>query len=344
MAGVLNHPADRSRRPRPRDFRHRLTSELLGPAGALALRRSLPAPAARTGAGVPVAAGVPHATPAPVGPGALSVTWLGHASALLRVGGITALVDPVLGRGILGAGARLTPPGLTVEALPPVDVLLISHDHYDHLDAPTVRRLPRDVRVLVGVGGGPWFTHRGFTDVTELDWWESVRVGNTGGPGGPGARIEFVPAHHWSRRGAFDVARRLWGGWVLTAPDGRSVYHAGDTGDGPFPGRIGARHRPEIALLPVGAYRPRPLLRGVHLDPEEAVAAMDALRARVMVPIHWGTFVLSGEPVTEPIEHTRAAWARSRRPRADLWDLAVGETRTASPPPPDPRAGAARPT
>lgn len=300
----------------PRDFRHRLTARPLSPREVLELYRSRPSPAQRTGVGVPVAPGGP--VPAD---GAIGVTWLGHASALIRVDGITALVDPVLAGDIPGTPPRLTPPGLTPEQLPPVDVVMISHDHYDHLDVPTLRRLPRDTPVVAGAGSAPWFARRGFVDVTELDWWTSVDVG--------GVRVEFVPSHHWSRRSAFDTARRLWGGWVLTGSDGRAVYHAGDTGYGPFLARIGARHRRiEVALLPVGAYAPRHLLRGVHMEPADAVRVAAELRARRVVPVHWGTFVLSGEPVTEPLTRVRAEWARAGHDRAALWDLAIGETRT----------------
>jgi len=255
----------------------------------------------------------------PAGPGDIAVTWLGHSSALLRVDGVTLLVDPVLAGGIPGARRRLTAPPLAPEQLPPLDALLISHDHYDHLDAPTLRRLPRSTRILAGAGSAPWFARRGFTDVTELDWWDGVDVGST--------RVEFVPAHHWSRRSPFDTCRRLWGGWVVTGPDGRSVVHAGDTGAGPFHARIGARHRDiAVAVLPVGAYAPRALLRGVHMDPADAVRAAADLGARRVVPGHWGTFVLSGEPVLEPLERIRAAWARAGRDPDDLWDLPIGGT------------------
>jgi len=307
----------RRRDPRwPRDFHHRRTAGLLSPLQAWELLRSFPSRAERDAARVPV---VPVEPLPPADPGRIAVTWLGHASALLRVDGATLLVDPVLAGGIPGARRRLTPPPLAPEQLPRIDALLISHDHYDHLDAPTVRRLPRSTPVLAGAGSAPWFVRRGFTDVTELDWWDGVAVA--------GVRVEFVPAHHWSRRSPFDTCRRLWGGWVVTAADGRSVLHAGDSAAGPFHARIGARHRDiAVALLPVGAYAPRRLLRGVHMDPVEAVRAARDLGARRVVPVHWGTFVLSGEPVLEPLERVRAEWARDGRDPDDLWDLPVGGT------------------
>ncbi|CAA9258635.1 MAG: Outer membrane protein romA [uncultured Actinomycetospora sp.] len=300
----------------PRDFHHRRTSGLLAPAQAWELLRSFPSRADRAAAQVPVVDALPLP---PAGPGRIAVTWLGHSSALLRVDGVTLLVDRVLAGGIPGARRRLTAPPLTPEQLPRIDALLISHDHFDHLDMPTLRRLPRTTRVLAGAGSAPWFARRGFTDVTELDWWESVPVGTT--------TVEFVPAHHWSRRSPFDTCRRLWGGWVVTGADGRGVVHAGDTGAGPFHARIGARHRDvAVAVLPVGAYAPRPLLRGVHMDPAEAVRVADDLGARRVVPVHWGTFVLSGEPVLEPLERVRAEWARAGRDPDDLWDLPIGGT------------------
>ncbi|GAA4926312.1 MBL fold metallo-hydrolase [Actinomycetospora succinea] len=318
MAGLLSRRVlPRRDRRWPRDFHHRRTADLLNPLEAFELFRAFPPQAERDGARVPVVAADPYPR---VGPGRIAVTWLGHASVLLHVDDVTLLVDPVLVGGIPGAPRRLTAPALTPDQLPPLDAVLISHDHYDHLDAPTLRRLPRSTPVLVGGGGAPWFARRGFTEVTELDWWESTRVG--------GVDVEFVPAHHWSRRTLGDTCRRLWGGWVVTGADGRSVVHAGDTGYGPFPGRIGARH-PDIAIavLPVGAYAPRRLLRGVHMDPGEAVRAAGDLGARHLVPVHWGTFTLSAEPVLEPLERVREEWVRAGRDRADLWDLPVGGTR-----------------
>ena len=317
MAGVLT-PA-----MTPSDFHHRLDSRMLGPIGAARLWWSFPSDdeARRDAARVPVTPDAPLPEPAA---GMLGVTWLGHASALLWVDGVTVLVDPVLSPGIPGAAKRLTPPGRTVEGLPPVDAVLISHDHYDHLDVRTLAALPRTTRILAGLNSGTFFRARGFRDVVELDWWDSVGLPGLSGE----VRVEFVPARHWSRRTATDRCHRLWGGWTVTAADGRAVYHAGDTATGPLFERIAARHRHiEIAVLPVGAYAPRDLLREVHMDPAEAVRAAEVLRAPRMVPIHWGTFVLSGEPVLEPLEATRRAWARTRRPREDLWDLPIGGSR-----------------
>ncbi|MEV7124782.1 MBL fold metallo-hydrolase [Streptomyces sp. NPDC093260] len=308
------------RRMWPRSFHDRLTAPL---PGLKALARF-----AREGAVRPDKEGLADIPLLPCEPGPLprvdartvAVTWAGHASWVVRIGGLTVLTDPVWSRRIIGTPARITPVGVPWSALPPVDAVVISHNHYDHLDAPTLRRLPRDTPVFVPAGLGRWFRRRRFTRVTELDWWEAAELS--------GVRFDFVPAHHWSKRTLTDTCRSLWGGWVLTAPDGQRVYFAGDTGYGHWFSRIGARHPGiDLALLPIGAYDPRWWLSDVHCDPEEAVQAAQDLGARRMAPMHWATFVLSAEPVLEPLIRVRAAWEKAGLPREDLWDLPVGASR-----------------
>ncbi|MFF4367660.1 MBL fold metallo-hydrolase [Streptomyces sp. NPDC001594] len=307
----------------PRSFGDRLTTPLPGVrAFARLAREGAFRPGPEGLRGIPDLPYRPAPLPA-VGPGEVGVTWAGHASWVVRTGGLTVLTDPVWSRRILGTPARMTPPGVPWEQLPPVDAVVISHNHYDHLDAPTLRRLPRDTALFVPAGLVRWCRRRGFRRVTELDWWECAELG--------GVRFEFVPAHHWSKRSLLDTCRTLWGGWLLTdrAGGGRTVYFAGDTGYGHWFGEIGARHPAiDLALLPIGAYAPRWWLRDVHADPEEAVRAFLDLGARRMAPMHWGAFVLSAEPVMEPLHRVRAAWARAGLPREDLWDLPVGASRT----------------
>lgn len=249
-----------------------------------------------------------------------AVTWVGHATYVVQLGGLVILTDPVWSRRIAGARSRLTPPGVAFADLPRVDAVVISHNHYDHLDAPTVRQLPRATPLLVPAALGGWFRRRGFRVVTELDWWESTEVG--------GVRFDFVPAHHWSRRTLVDTCETLWGGWVMTGPTGATVYFAGDTGYGPFFAEIGARYPGiDLALLPVGAYEPRWFMRALHTDPAEAVRACGELGAARMATMHWGTFMLSAEPLLAPVERARAHWQAAGHPRDALWDLAVGESR-----------------
>ncbi|MGH9058592.1 MAG: MBL fold metallo-hydrolase [Acidimicrobiales bacterium] len=293
-------------------FADRRTGSLPGPPQFLRLWREGGFAGATSGV-----SRIPVAAPAPLPRSGDWLVWLGHASFLLRLGGLSVAVDPVLSARILGAGQRFTPPGL--DRLPPLDLLLISHNHYDHLDAPTLRPLARATPVVAPGGLGRWFRLRGVTTVTELDWWESVRVGPL--------EVTFVPAHHWSRRGLFDHCATLWGGFVLTVP-GLRVYHAGDSAYGPFFAETGSRYPGiDAAMLPVGAYAPRWFMRTMHMDPEEAVQAAQDLGARIMVTTHWGTFQLSREPALEPIERTRTAWSAAGWDRTNLWDLAVGESR-----------------
>ena len=310
----------------PGDFRDRLTSPVPTPRPADIVRLARGAmvpPDLSAVADIPV-----RHSPAPAGP-ATSATWVGHATYVLRVGGLTVLTDPVWSRRIPGIRPRWTAPGVPLSALDRIDAVVISHNHYDHLDAPTIRRLPRGTAIFVPAKLAGWFRRRGFRRVVELDWWESAALP---APGGGRVRFDFVPAHHWSRRGPRDSCRTLWGGWVLTAPSGERVYFAGDTGYGHWFTEIGARYPGiDLALLPIGAYEPRWFLKDVHLAPEEAVQAAADAGAHRMATMHWGTFQLSAEPPIEPLTRVQKAWSEAGRDPEDLWDLAVGEGRTLPP-------------
>jgi L-ascorbate metabolism protein UlaG (beta-lactamase superfamily) len=252
--------------------------------------------------------------------GKVAVTWVGHATTIVRIGGRTILTDPNWSEKLPGPRSkRLTRPGVAWEDVGKVDAVVISHDHYDHLDAPTLKRLPRDTPIFCGANSASWFRKRRFTQVHELDWWQSAETG--------GVKFTFVPSHHWCRRGLRDTCRRLWGSWVMEA-GGKRVFFAGDTGYGPNFKQIGSRFAGfDVAILPIGAYDPRWFMKPVHCDPAEAVQACADLAAKRMVGMHWGTFVLTREPFLEPLKRWREEWAKTRRPKAEMWDLALGETR-----------------
>ncbi|MEO1365685.1 MAG: MBL fold metallo-hydrolase [Acidobacteriota bacterium] len=264
---------------------------------------------------------VPH-TPTPLlrvaEPAPAQVVWLGHASFLiqLRAGGrgVNVLVDPLLGP-YLGTYRRYQKPGLTVDQLPALDVLLITHGHRDHLDRWTVGRLDRSTSVIVPAGLAAFFTRLGFTDVTELRWWQASERA--------GLRFTLTPARHWSRRGLNDLNASLWGGFVIEG-GGPSVYHAGDSAYWQRFREIGERF-PDLdcALLPIGAYDPAWFMEHAHMNPEQAGDAFRDLGARRFVPMHYGTYRLTDEPLLEPVERLRAWWRRES-PAGQLADLPVG--------------------
>ncbi len=248
-----------------------------------------------------------------------SLTWVGHATYLVQLAGMSILTDPVLSERVVVV-ERNVAPGLTHETLPKIDVVTISHNHFDHLDLPTLKKLGPGVRYVVPLGLKEWLNRRGFPDVVELNWWESTTVG--------GLTVTLVPSQHWSRRSLLDTDETLWGGFVMTG-DGRRVYHAGDTAY--FSGfkQIGERCGPiDAALLPIGAYDPRWFMKPQHMNPDDAVQAFVDLGARRFFAMHWGTFKLTDEPLDEPPARTRQLWAERGLDPAALAIPAIGETVT----------------
>ncbi len=252
----------------------------------------------------------------------IRITFVGHATVLVQLDGINILTDPVWSAaagplGVIGP-RRYRPAGLRLEDLPPIDVVLLSHNHYDHLDVPTLVALRRRQRLLVvtGLGNAPLLRKNGI-EVLELDWWERTDA--------VGMRVTCVPAQHFSGRGLFDRDRSLWAGFVVQGASG-SVFFAGDTGWGQHFASIRERvGSPTIALLPVGAFRPRAMMGPVHIDPTEAVRAHVALGATRSVPIHYGTFRLSADGETEPLEALDAALIDAGVPRREFEALGHGE-------------------
>ncbi|MBS1186463.1 MAG: metal-dependent hydrolase [Burkholderiaceae bacterium] len=246
-----------------------------------------------------------------------TLTWIGHASFLLQLGGRNALLDPVLSAS-LGWYKRNLPPGLDWPALPKIDVVLITHNHRDHMDAPTLQRLGPEPVYVVPQGLGPWFKRAGMRRIVEMAWWQQLDI--------EGLNITFVPAEHWSRRGLTDLNSSWWGGYVIER-GGLRAYHCGDSGW--FDGfrMIGERCGSiDAAMLPIGAYAPRWFMRPQHIDPNEAVKAYQAVKAKNFIAMHWGTFKLSDEPLDEPPTVLRAAWEREHLPEQRLHVPAVGQT------------------
>ncbi|MCB9654670.1 MAG: MBL fold metallo-hydrolase [Deltaproteobacteria bacterium] len=243
----------------------------------------------------------PGAVPqARVAQGALHVTMVNHATVLIQMDGINILTDPIWSDraspfSFVGP-RRHHAPGLRFEDLPPIDVVLISHNHYDHLDVPTLQRLAQAHRplFLAGLGTRALLAEKSIDCGVDMDWWDSFRVGND-------MFVTAVPAQHWSRRGIGDTNNTLWMGFVIEGQRG-PVYFAGDTGWGPHFEQIRDRFGPmRLALLPIGAYMPRWFMHPMHISPEEAVDAARVLDAQVTVPVHWGTFQLGDEGRDEPL-------------------------------------------
>lgn len=261
------------------------------------------------------------ATPVRAGaipPSGPSLTWIGHSTFVLRLGKKLIATDPIWSNRIGGVVKRKAPPGVPLGVLPPVDVVTVSHDHMDHMDFPTLRKLSRALAVTP-LGNGARLRGLGFERVVELDWWQEHAVDDLA--------VTLVPARHWSMRGPKTRNETLWGGFVLRGPEG-TVYHAGDTAFFDGFAEIGARHAIDWALVPIGGYQPRWFFEPQHIDPEEAVRAFEALGARTFVAMHWGTFRLTDEPLGEPPARLRAEWARRGLDPSRLWVLDVGETRS----------------
>lgn len=264
-----------------------------------------------------------------------SLTWLGHACFLVRTSGFTILTDPFFSDDaspLPGLGPkRFVPPGLAIENLPPLDAVVISHNHYDHLDARSVEEISLKVKreggatpvAIVPAGLRPFFASRHYPDVRELGWGESTLLGKSSSS----ISLSCLPCIHFSGRTPFDRNATLWCSWSILSPS-RRLYFAGDTGYGPIFADIGRAHGPfDVALLPIGAYEPAAIMKAVHLNPEEAVQAGKDLGAKILVAMHWGTIVLTDEPPFEPPERFRAAADPAGYSRERAWVMKVGETR-----------------
>lgn len=262
-----------------------------------------------------------------------TATWIGHSTVLLQLDGLNVLTDPMFSQRaspVQWAGPRrVMDPALAIHELPPIDVVLLSHSHYDHLDRISVEQLARahkDAAWIVPLELGKTIQRWGARQVVELDWWQDAEV--------EGMRVTATPARHFSARTPFDRNETLWCGYALEHRGWRA-YFAGDTAYHPLFGDIGDRCGPfDFVMMPVGAYDPRWFMHVVHMDPDEAVRAyQDIIKTSrssalpVMLGIHWGTFRLTDEAMDEPPTRTRERWRAAGLDDERLWIARFGETR-----------------
>ena len=280
------------------------------------------------------------------------VTWIGHATALVQASGLNVLTDPIFSERAfpvqIAGPKRTQPPGIALADLPPIDVVIVSHNHYDHLDRLSVialnARANGSTLFLVPLGNKPWMENIGITNVIELDWWDSVKIAR-GANGKParvastqaGVEFHLTPVQHWSARGLGDRSSTLWGGWSVFGPDFQ-WYFGGDNGYSKdfadtfakFPNRRLPRDSSklfDLALIPVGGYEPRWFMKEQHVNPMEAVRTHKDLGAVKSIGIHWGTFNLTDEALDQPPIDLIAARNALGVTEADFFLLKIGETR-----------------
>jgi L-ascorbate metabolism protein UlaG (beta-lactamase superfamily) len=258
--------------------------------------------------------------------GETAITFIGHSSFLIQMAGPAVLVDPVFATRLILL-RRQRRPGVRVRDLPPIDAVLITHAHMDHLNLPSLRAVVRAMRrrglpapmAIVPNGVGDLVRRVGFREVQELRWWESTEIEGRGIP----LRVTATPARHWGAR-MFSDTHRGFGGYVIETAGSPVIYHSGDTAYFDGFGEIGRRLQPEVALLPIGAYFPDSH-RAVHTSPEEAMRAFVDVGARTMIPMHYNTFRLGREPMSEPLPRLLAAAERAGM-SARIHPLAEGES------------------
>jgi N-acyl-phosphatidylethanolamine-hydrolysing phospholipase D len=255
-----------------------------------------------------------------------TVTWIGHATLLVQIEDVTFLTDPTWSNTpspvpLIGP-SRFVEPGLLIEDLPAVDFVVISHNHFDHLDLPTLKLLAaRDSNTLfyVPLGNGNLLQKAGIENVKELDWGQTAAY--------KGLTVHCLPSQHWSKRSLTDTRRALWSSWAVISAE-RRFYFAGDTGYFSGFADIGQQLGPfDLAAVPIGAYEPNEMMHSSHMNPEEALQAAIELRARRAVAIHFGTFDLSDEPLNEPPLRFKTAAQQSELDESSAWVLNIGETR-----------------
>ncbi|PIC80614.1 MBL fold metallo-hydrolase [Sporosarcina sp. P18a] len=245
-----------------------------------------------------------------------SITWIGHSTCLIQINGLNIITDPVWAKR-MGFQKRLTEPGVALVELPEIDVVIISHGHYDHLDFGTIRHLKGHPKYFVPVGLRSKFQIRGYKKVFEAEWFESFVFENT--------KFTFVPAQHWTKRTMTDTNTSHWGGWIIESAE-QSIYFVGDTGY--FRGfqEIAKKFTIDTVLMPIGAYEPEWFMKESHLTPEDAVKGFLELAGKTFIPIHYGTYHLADDTGPEAVERLDAEWRRLQLDENRLKKLLIGET------------------
>ncbi|PLR97840.1 MBL fold metallo-hydrolase [Bacillus sp. T33-2] len=245
-----------------------------------------------------------------------SITWIGHATFLIQSGGLNILTDPVWAKW-MGTQRRLTEPGIAIEDLPDIDIVLISHSHYDHLDFATIKKLKGDITYYVPAGLEQLFARRGYAKVVEADWWDKLDHASL--------NISFVPAQHWTKRTLTDTNTSHWGGWVIES-ESKTIYFAGDSGY--FRGfkEIGEKFEIDYALMPIGAYEPEWFMRTSHINPEDAIKAFTELKATKFIPMHYGAYRLADDTGPEALDRLLKEWERLALDKCALAAMKIGET------------------
>lgn len=257
-----------------------------------------------------------------------TLTWIGHSTFFIQYAGLNIVTDPVWASR-MGFKPRLSLPGIPIGDVPAVDLILISHSHYDHMNVSSIRSLYKEgTEIIVPAGLRRKLMRKGFSRCREMNWWESTRIG--------GLKLSFVPTQHWTRRTPFDTNSSHWGGYVFEPADEREggrtpvVYFAGDSGY--FEGfkEIGKRYDIDIALLPIGAYEPEWFMTPQHTTPEEAIDAFIDVQAKLMIPMHYGTFKLADDTAREALDRLEQDRVKRGIAEKDIRVMIHGETLTLS--------------
>ncbi len=253
------------------------------------------------------------------------IAWIGHATFLIKLGDTTIITDPVFSKNagpLIFGPKRYTEPALKLNEIPKTDLFLLTHNHYDHQDMSTIRRYPyKNSKVLVPLKLGRYFTNYRFKDVNEMDWYDEIKVNDL--------KITMLPAVHWSKRSLTDINKTLWGNFLIEY-DGKKIFFACDTGYGNIYKELGEKYGPiDLTMINIGAYDFRPMFdRSIyHTTPEEALNVARDLKSKKVLGTHWGTFVLSLEPIMEPSKRFKESAKNFGYKEDEVINFKIGEIR-----------------